>query len=184
MSVCCFHFDEKKSAFRAQILQITWQIYPPGPCESLAEGLWHQHVLSLAEPRHRWLSGEFLIQIWVWFVSNELPLFFVSMMPHVSTSHLQFEYTGGADVVQMRFLRLNSRFSSQNITYFCHPGSRQSQREREIKFLADTRRQSYVGVLQECEVTWSDCFIHLLISKTWWSVKKRHKFSLCRGLWT
>ncbi|KAM7018581.1 collagen alpha-1(I) chain-like [Tautogolabrus adspersus] len=62
----------------------------------------------------------------------------------------QFEYPGGADVVQMRFLRLNSRFSSQTITYSCQPGSRQSGGEREVKYLADTRRQSYLGALQDC----------------------------------
>ncbi|XP_071399966.1 collagen alpha-1(II) chain [Centroberyx affinis] len=61
----------------------------------------------------------------------------------------QFEYPG-AGVVQMRFLRLNSRFSAQNITYSCQPGSRQGLGEREVKFLADTRRQSYLGALRDC----------------------------------
>ncbi|XP_056134911.1 collagen alpha-1(II) chain [Lampris incognitus] len=61
----------------------------------------------------------------------------------------QFEYPG-ANVVQMRFLRLNSRFSTQNVTYSCHSGSRQGLREREVKFLADSRRQSYLGALRDC----------------------------------
>ncbi|XP_042564107.1 collagen alpha-1(III) chain [Clupea harengus] len=61
----------------------------------------------------------------------------------------QFEYTESS-VVQMRFLRLNSNLASQNITFACQPGSRQGTTEREIKFLADTRRQSYVGTLRDC----------------------------------
>ncbi|CAB1319567.1 unnamed protein product, partial [Coregonus sp. 'balchen'] len=50
----------------------------------------------------------------------------------------------------MRFLRLNSRLTSQNITYSCQPGNRQGPGEREVKFLADTQRQSYLGTLQDC----------------------------------
>ncbi|CAK6978561.1 collagen alpha-1(I) chain isoform X2, partial [Scomber scombrus] len=61
----------------------------------------------------------------------------------------QFEYPG-ADVVQMRFLRLNSRLSTQKVTYSCQQGSRQSHTEREVKFLADTRTQSYLGALRDC----------------------------------
>ncbi|XP_076127454.1 collagen alpha-2(I) chain-like [Alosa pseudoharengus] len=61
----------------------------------------------------------------------------------------QFEYAESS-VVQMRFLRLNSNLASQNITFTCQPGSRQGPTEREIKFLADTRRQSYVGTLRDC----------------------------------
>ncbi|KAL2092225.1 hypothetical protein ACEWY4_012023 [Coilia grayii] len=61
----------------------------------------------------------------------------------------QFEYTESS-VVQMRFLRLNSNLASQNITFTCQPGSRQGATERDIKFLADTRRQSYVGSLHDC----------------------------------
>lgn len=71
----------------------------------------------------------------------------------MQTPYLQFEYPGGTDVVQMRFLRMNSRISTQTITYYCEPGNRQSRREREIKFLADTRRQSYLGELQDCVVS-------------------------------
>ncbi|XP_064210552.1 collagen alpha-1(II) chain-like isoform X1 [Anguilla rostrata] len=61
----------------------------------------------------------------------------------------QFEYPG-ASVVQLRFLRLSSRFVTQNVTYSCSSGHQQGQREREIKFLADTRRQSYLGALKDC----------------------------------
>uniref|UniRef100_A0A4W5QUV2 Fibrillar collagen NC1 domain-containing protein n=1 Tax=Hucho hucho TaxID=62062 RepID=A0A4W5QUV2_9TELE len=61
----------------------------------------------------------------------------------------QFEYLG-PDVVQMRFLRLNSRLTSQNITYSCQPGNIQGPGKREVKFLADTQRQSYLGTLQDC----------------------------------
>nr|XP_046201345.1 collagen alpha-1(II) chain-like isoform X2 [Oncorhynchus gorbuscha] len=42
----------------------------------------------------------------------------------------QFEYLG-PDVVQMRFLRLNSRLTSQNITYSCQHGNIQGPGERE-----------------------------------------------------
>lgn len=70
--------------------------------------------------------------------------------------YLQLEYPGATDVVQMRFLRLNSRFSTQTITYSCQHGSRQSHSEREVKFLADTRTQSYLGALRDCVVSDSD----------------------------
>ncbi|XP_056448352.1 collagen alpha-1(II) chain [Gadus chalcogrammus] len=62
----------------------------------------------------------------------------------------QFEYPG-SDVVQMRFLRLGSRFCSQRVSYSCGPGGRQGSRERQVKFLADTRRQSYLAALSDCE---------------------------------
>ncbi|XP_055742455.1 collagen alpha-2(I) chain-like [Salvelinus fontinalis] len=65
----------------------------------------------------------------------------------LSPLHPQFGYPG-PDVVQMRFIRLNSRLTSQNITYSCQPGNRQGPGEREVKFLADTRRQSYLGTLR------------------------------------
>ncbi|XP_055017462.1 collagen alpha-1(III) chain-like [Boleophthalmus pectinirostris] len=62
----------------------------------------------------------------------------------------EFEYPS-VDVVQMRFLRLHSRLSSQTIRYLCAPGSRQSGKKREIKFLSDTRNQSYLSTLRDCE---------------------------------
>ncbi|KAK5870531.1 hypothetical protein PBY51_003472 [Eleginops maclovinus] len=62
----------------------------------------------------------------------------------------QFEYPGGTDVVQMRFLRLKSRFCTQTVTYSCQRGTVQNHREREVQFLSDTRRQSYLGALPEC----------------------------------
>ncbi|KAG9354484.1 hypothetical protein JZ751_001194 [Albula glossodonta] len=73
---------------------------------------------------------------------------------HWLTTHggFQFEYPG-ATVVQLRFLKLNSRFASQNITYSCQSGHQLGQEEREVKFLADTRRQSYLGMLRDCEAT-------------------------------
>ncbi|XP_053466480.1 collagen alpha-1(II) chain-like [Ictalurus furcatus] len=61
----------------------------------------------------------------------------------------QFEYTE-TSVVQMRFLRLNSKQVTQNITFSCGQGSRQGSGEREIKFLADSRRQSFLGTLRDC----------------------------------
>ncbi|XP_029108441.1 collagen alpha-1(II) chain-like [Scleropages formosus] len=61
----------------------------------------------------------------------------------------QLEYPG-ASIVQMRFLRLNSKVAVQTIIFSCQRGSRQSQQEREVKFLADTRRQSFLGTLRDC----------------------------------
>lgn len=64
---------------------------------------------------------------------------------------LKFEYTE-TSVVQMRFLRLNSKQVTQNITFSCGQGSRQGSSEREIKFLADSRRQSFLGTFRDCVV--------------------------------
>uniref|UniRef100_A0A8C7ZJW1 Fibrillar collagen NC1 domain-containing protein n=1 Tax=Oryzias sinensis TaxID=183150 RepID=A0A8C7ZJW1_9TELE len=61
----------------------------------------------------------------------------------------QFSYPD-ASVVQMRFLRLHSVTAVQRVTYSCHPGSRQGPTERSVKFLTDTRRQSYLGALRDC----------------------------------
>lgn len=61
----------------------------------------------------------------------------------------QFSYPG-ANVVQMRFLRLHSTAAVQNVTYSCHPGHRLGQTETDVKFLTDTRRQSYLGALKDC----------------------------------
>ncbi|KAM6902372.1 collagen alpha-1(II) chain-like [Xenentodon cancila] len=61
----------------------------------------------------------------------------------------QFSYPG-ASVVQMRFLRLHSHSAAQKLTYSCHPGHRLGQTERDVKFLADTRRQSYLAALKDC----------------------------------
>lgn len=64
----------------------------------------------------------------------------------------QFDYTG-TGVVQMRFLRLNSKIAKQNITFSCQPNSQQGSSEREIKFLADSRKQSFLGTFRDCEPT-------------------------------
>ncbi|XP_064817134.1 collagen alpha-1(I) chain-like [Oncorhynchus masou masou] len=59
-------------------------------------------------------------------------------------------YYPGANVVQMRFLRLQSWKAVQRIIYSCHPGHRLGHTDREVKFLADTRRQSFLGALKDC----------------------------------
>ncbi|PWA26936.1 hypothetical protein CCH79_00000656 [Gambusia affinis] len=56
----------------------------------------------------------------------------------------------GESVVQMRFLRLHSVSASQTVTYSCHPGSRLGPTDTEVKFLTDTRMQSYLGELNHC----------------------------------
>ncbi|MEQ2281309.1 hypothetical protein AMECASPLE_028946, partial [Ameca splendens] len=61
----------------------------------------------------------------------------------------QFSYPG-TSVVQMRFLRLHSITAVQKVTYSCHPGHRLGQKERSVKFLTDTRKQSYLGELNDC----------------------------------
>ncbi|TNN68706.1 Collagen alpha-2(I) chain [Liparis tanakae] len=61
----------------------------------------------------------------------------------------QFYYPG-ANVVQMRFLRLHSRTAVQNMTFSCHPGHRLGQTDRDVKFLTDSRKQSYLGALKDC----------------------------------
>ncbi|XP_023185831.1 collagen alpha-1(II) chain-like [Xiphophorus maculatus] len=61
----------------------------------------------------------------------------------------QFSYPGES-VVQMRFLRLHSVSASQRVTYSCPPGSRLGPTDTEVKFLTDTRMQSYLGQLNHC----------------------------------
>ncbi|XP_061837042.1 collagen alpha-1(II) chain-like [Nerophis lumbriciformis] len=56
----------------------------------------------------------------------------------------------GASVVQMRFLRLQSSTATQKMTYSCHPGHILGQSQRDIKFLTDTRQQSFLGAVQDC----------------------------------
>ncbi|NWX51389.1 CO5A3 protein, partial [Steatornis caripensis] len=64
---------------------------------------------------------------------------------------LQLEYVG-ASPVQLRFLRLHSRFATQKVSYSCRPAPEQGQPqpEKEIRFLADSREQSYTASLQGC----------------------------------
>ncbi|NXA08445.1 CO5A3 protein, partial [Sapayoa aenigma] len=68
-----------------------------------------------------------------------------------SLSSLQLEYTG-ASPVQLRFLRLHSRLVSQKVSYSCRPAPVQGQLQpqKEIRFLADSREQSYAATLQGC----------------------------------
>uniref|UniRef100_A0AAY4C3E9 Fibrillar collagen NC1 domain-containing protein n=2 Tax=Denticeps clupeoides TaxID=299321 RepID=A0AAY4C3E9_9TELE len=61
----------------------------------------------------------------------------------------QFEYPE-SNVVQMKFLRLHSKIAAQNITYTCQFETRQGSRQREIKFLSNTRQQSYLATFHDC----------------------------------
>lgn len=65
--------------------------------------------------------------------------------------HSQFHYPG-ENVVQLRFLRLHSSTAIQSITFSCHPGHKLGETERDVKFLTDSRTQSYLGVLKGCVV--------------------------------
>lgn len=67
---------------------------------------------------------------------------------------LQLEYAG-ASPVQLRFLRLHSHLATQKVSYSCRPAPEQGQPqlEKEIRFLADSREQSYAASLQGCVVS-------------------------------
>ncbi|NXO00533.1 CO5A3 protein, partial [Rhinopomastus cyanomelas] len=64
---------------------------------------------------------------------------------------LQLEYSG-ANSVQLRFLRLHSRWATQKVSYSCRPAPQQDQPqpEKEIRFLTDSREQSYGASLRGC----------------------------------
>lgn len=69
----------------------------------------------------------------------------------LSRMHLGFQFSyPGANVVQMRFMRLHSTAAVQTVTYSCHPGHRLGRTERDVKFLTDSRRQSYLGEIKDC----------------------------------
>lgn len=104
-------------------------------------GILHTEISADLLPLHAWV------------------VFFLSL----SFSVLKFEYTE-TSVVQMRFLRLNSKQVTQNITFSCGRGSRQGSSEREIQFLADSRRQSFLGTLRDCMVCF---FSHGFSQRTW-----------------
>lgn len=72
---------------------------------------------------------------------------------------LQLEYTG-ASAVQLRFLRLHSHRAAQKISYSCRPAPHYRQPQKEIRFLADTREQSYVATLQGCLVSGTGTWQH------------------------
>ena len=57
--------------------------------------------------------------------------------------------------MQLRFLRLRSRLATQEVSYSCRPAPEpgQPQPEKEIRFLADSREQSYAASLQGCMVS-------------------------------
>ncbi|NXX84438.1 CO5A3 protein, partial [Urocolius indicus] len=71
--------------------------------------------------------------------------------PVLSLAAPQLEYPG-ASPVQLRFLRLHSRWATQKVSYSCRPvpGQSQPQSQQEIHFLADSREQSYIASLEGC----------------------------------
>lgn len=128
----------------------------------------------------RWGShSNILLLHFLVFYLRKIPLIYFSELHPKPSLSLQFEYPGGTDVVQMRFLRLNSRISTQTITYSCQPGHTQSHHEREVKFLADTRRQSYLGALRDCVVSismWEICLWIQIYPKTKVETKNNKTF--------
>lgn len=87
-------------------------------------------------PIKAWLSSYASSDTFEWF--STLPGGFV------------LEYVG-ASVVQLRFLRLHSHRAAQKVSYSCRPAAHHHrQPQKEIRFLADTREQSYVATLQGC----------------------------------
>ncbi|NXS59908.1 CO1A1 protein, partial [Brachypteracias leptosomus] len=71
--------------------------------------------------------------------------------PNPLFSVLQLEYAG-ASPVQLRFLRLHSRLATQQVSYSCRPAPQQPQPQphKEIRFLTDSRQQSYAASLHGC----------------------------------
>ncbi|KAG7281460.1 hypothetical protein CRUP_012403 [Coryphaenoides rupestris] len=59
----------------------------------------------------------------------------------------QFEYPG-SEVVQMRFLRLSSRFCSQTVSYTCGPRGRQGPRERQPSEGRDSEERESVFLFE------------------------------------
>ncbi|NXA40479.1 CO1A1 protein, partial [Eudromia elegans] len=62
---------------------------------------------------------------------------------------LQLEYEG-AGAVQLRFLRLRSRWAAQQVSYRCRPRAARRRPPKAARFLADSREQSYAAALPGC----------------------------------
>ncbi|KAH0615536.1 hypothetical protein JD844_004919, partial [Phrynosoma platyrhinos] len=69
----------------------------------------------------------------------------------ISPLQNQLEYQGSS-TVQLRFLKLHSSRATQKVSYSCRPQAEggKPQLEKEIRFLADSREESYVATLQGC----------------------------------
>lgn len=93
----------------------------------------------------------------------------------------QFYYPG-ANVVQMRFLKLHSSTAIQKVTYSCHPGHELGETDRDVKFLTDTRKQSFLGSLKDCvvRISHSSPYNKLLIMNKY-AVWCRSYVPACRG---
>lgn len=93
----------------------------------------------------------------------------------------QFYYPG-ANVVQMRFLKLHSSTAIQKVTYSCHPGHELGETDRDVKFLTDTRKQSFLGSLKDCvvRISRSSPYNKLIIMNKY-AVWCRSYVPACRG---
>lgn len=101
--------------------------------ESRAETCLHPRNAQL--PMRAWLNDSVTNGSFNWLSSLQ--------------SGFQFEYPG-LSVVQVRFLRLQSSQAEQKMTFSCYSGYRLGPTQRQVKFLTDSLRQSYLGTLQDC----------------------------------
>ncbi|XP_060107100.1 collagen alpha-3(V) chain-like [Heteronotia binoei] len=87
------------------------------------------------------------IKAWLKAYTSEDTFQWLSSLP----GGFLLEYQG-LSTVQLRFLKLHSSLATQKVSYSCrpHPDGSRPQLEKEIKFLADSREQSYMATLQGC----------------------------------
>ncbi|KAG2455591.1 CO1A2 protein, partial [Polypterus senegalus] len=111
-------------------------------------------------PMQAWLKRDSSSRLFKWLSSLDggpqvLSISVVSMRPPnwplAKPRLLSSQYDYGLGVVQLRFLKLSSRRASQTVTYSCRPDADALRHaEEDIKFLADTKKQSFVGALPPC----------------------------------
>ncbi|XP_063172386.1 collagen alpha-3(V) chain-like [Candoia aspera] len=87
------------------------------------------------------------LKAWLRSYASESTFEWLSSLP----DGFPLEYQG-LNTVQLRFLKLHSSLATQKVSYSCRPHSDGSKQhlEKEIKFLADSRDQSYMTTLQGC----------------------------------
>ncbi|XP_029470106.1 collagen alpha-1(XXVII) chain [Rhinatrema bivittatum] len=91
------------------------------------------------------LKNQVPLQAWLMAYTSEGVFEWFSSLP----GGFPLEY---ASAVQLRFLKLHSTLANQKVSYSCRPDPEtgKKQAEKEVKFLADTREQSYLATLEGC----------------------------------